>query len=256
MPLLIKVPHARFVEPYFGGGSVLFRKPYEGIAEFANDIDDQLTHFWKVLQDVRDFAQLERIVQAVPFSQREWRAAIGEGREFVGCRVAEAVRFFVRNRQSRQGLGKDFATPTKRLRKGMNENVSAWLSSVEGLPWFHNRLRRVEIRCQPALSLIDELDSPETLFYLDPPYMHESRATKTEYGRFEMTKADHKSLLLRLSKLRGKFLLSGYVTPLYMNAADKFKWHFASWKIVNQASSAKTKEKKVEGLWANYPIAL
>lgn len=256
VPLLEMVPHTRFVDAYFGGGSVLHAKSCEGIAEFANDIDWQLTNFWKVLQDERDFTKFQRIVEAIPVSVKEWQAACGEGYDFVEARIAEAVRFFVRKRQSRQGLERDYCTPTSRLRRGMNENVSAWLSAVEHLPWFHRRMIRVEVRQQPALTLIDELDSPETLFYLDPPYMHETRSTKTEYGRYEMTKADHKALLIRLSKLEGKFLLSGYDSKLYANAMAAFKWHCVRHEIVNQASSGKTKEKKVECLWANYPIAL
>jgi len=53
-------PHIHYVEPYFGGGAVLFRKdPYdkrhvvksvnEGCSEVVNDINDKLCNFWEVI---------------------------------------------------------------------------------------------------------------------------------------------------------------------------------------------------------------
>lgn len=244
-------PHTRYVETHFGSGAVMFSGDGEGVAEYANDLDRELTNFWRVLQCPELFAMFKRKIEATPFSQFEFGCGHGCVKEFFHTPVEIARNFFVSNRQSRQALGRDFATPTSRLRRGMNEQVSAWLSAVEGLPEFHARLKRVEIRCQDAVKLIKELDSPETLFYCDPPYLHETRSTTGEYEH-EMTEKQHADLLTALCCIEGNFVLSGYRSALYDKAAAIDGWKRVDFDLPNQASSAKTKERKTECLWMNY----
>ena len=124
--------HLHYVEPFFGGGAVLLAKPYEGISEVVNDKHQELTNFWRVLQQESLFVQFQRIVECIPFSEIEWEDA---GRDVGGSAVERAVRFFVRCRQSRVGQMQDFATLSRtRTRRGRNEQVSAWMSAVDGLP--------------------------------------------------------------------------------------------------------------------------
>lgn len=238
--------HTRYCEPFFGGGAVLLQKPCESVAEFANDLNRELTNFWRVLRDQPQYGKFQQLVECTPLSQIEFDTAAESD-----CPIESAVSFFVRNRQSRQALGRDFVTPTSRLRRGMNEQVSAWLSAVDGLPEFHARLRRVEIRNQPAVDFIRELDSPETCFYCDPPYLHDTRSSVGEY-QHEMSYADHKELLCVLSSVKGKFLLSGYRSELYNVAESELGWRRIDFEIPNQASGKKKKEIKTECVWVNY----
>lgn len=248
---LMDVDHTRFVDAYCGGLSVLLYKPCEGISEFANDTNLELSNFWEVLASTTHFPEFQRRVEATPFSSVAFeRAAIKNEGDAVG----RAVNFFVRCRQSRQGLLRDFATPTGRERRGMNEQVSSWLSSIEGLEDVHCRLKRVEVRCQSALSLIDELDSESTLFYLDPPYLHSTRSTTKEYREHEMTESDHVALLTRLVSIKGKFVLSGYRSLLYDSAEKAAGWSSHEFRLPNNASSSKTKEVKTEVAWTNFRL--
>lgn len=242
--------HTRYCEPYFGGGAVLFEKPCEGVSEFVNDINEELTNFWDAIKHPEWFAEFVRIIECTPLSSVEFQRSVGEPGP------SSAAEFFIRYRQSRQGLGKDFCTPTSRTRRGMNENVSAWLSAVECLPEAHERLRRVEIRCQEATSFIRELDSPETLTYADPPYLHETRSKgcRDSYEH-EMTEEQHKALLFELAQCKGKFILSGYPSELY----ERWRASMGFWRvdieIDNKASSSKKKAKKTECLWMNFEPA-
>lgn len=239
--------HTRYCEPYFGGGSVLLAGDGVGVSEFVNDLDGNLMNFWRVLRDTPD--RLLHRLWATPLSQ----AAFDLSNEDMGHddAVRRATAFFIRNRQSRQGLSKDYATPTSRTRRGMNENVSAWLSSIDGLMEFHDRLQRVEIWNRPAVDFIKRLDSPSTLFYCDCPYLHETRSTVGEY-RHEMSVEDHRDLLRLLSAIKGKFLLSGYDSELYEHFMRDFSWTRHEFKIDNKASSSKTKEERIECVWSNF----
>jgi len=241
--------HTRYCEPFFGGGAVLLAGDGEGVAEYANDLDRELTNFWSALANEPWFTVFQRRASMTPFSEIEFDAA-KEVHCNGGIDPYAAAAFFVRNRQSRQGLERDFATPTSRLRRGMNEQVSAWLSAVEGLPEFHARLKRVEIRCQDAKDFIKELDSEETCFYCDPPYLHETRAGGREYGKCEMGDESHHNLLCCLKLVKGKVLLSGYRSAMYDDHLKK--WRRVDFEIPNQASSKREKEIKTECVWMNY----
>lgn len=242
--------HTTYVEPYFGGGRVLFKKNPNGVNEIINDIYGELTNFWRTLQQEQTFAEFRRIVEAVPFSQQEFRDAmrtLGQGND-----VERAVRFFIVARMSRSGNMKGFTPISKtRGRRGMNEQVSAWLTTIDGLPDIHQRLQRVLILNEDALSVIRKHDSPETWFYLDPPYLHDTRTASNNYEH-EMTEFQHEQLLQTLSRISGKFALSGYRSNLYDEAAKNWGWKLTVFPSTVHSGGGKTKRKKDECLWTNY----
>jgi DNA adenine methylase len=256
-------PHLNYVEPYAGGLAVLFaRDPdderlwwpgHKGVSEVVNDLNRDLTNFWRVLQDADLFEKFRRRVEATPFSGHDYIAAEVMAEVPPKDEWLRAWGFFVRNRQSLAGRMSGFTGITKtRTRARMNNEVSAWLSAVDGLPVVHARLRRVLVLPpQTALRVIDKFDVPETFFYLDPPYLHETRVTTGEYAH-EMTEADHRALLERLCPLKGKFILSGYWSTLYGEYEGLMGWERHEIKVPNQASGAKKKEKKTECLWMNF----
>lgn len=244
--------HKHYVEPYFGGGAVLFRKPCEGVSEVVNDLNKDLTNFWSMLWRAECFCKLTRLCEATPFDESAWTRA-SEILDTSDDPVLRAWAFFVKFRQSRQGLGKCFATVTRnRTRRGMNEQVSSWLSAIEGLPECHARLKRVLILNHRAIDVIKEQDGPNTLFYLDPPYLQETRTAKWSFGDYEMSHDDHGELLSRLTQIKGKFLLSGYHSQLYEYWAIRSGWSCEEIKIPNNASSSKEKRIMTECVWRNF----
>jgi DNA adenine methylase len=127
-------PHLQYVEPFAGGLAVLLAHSGVDRAEVVNDLNGNVTNFWRVLQDVAAFEQFYRIVEAVPFSEPEWREATARLAVETDP-VQRAKAFFIACRQSLAGRMKGFATLTAtRTRRGMNEQVSAWLTAV-GLSW-------------------------------------------------------------------------------------------------------------------------
>jgi DNA adenine methylase len=134
----------------------------------------------------------------------------------------------------------------------MNAEASAWLSAVEGLPAVHERLKRVLILNRPAIAVITGQDGPTTLFYCDPPYLHETRVTTDEYGEYEMTPEQHLELLATLDSISGKFMLSGYHSAIYDEWARAAGYTCHEFHIANSASHQATKPVKIECIWVNY----
>ncbi len=240
-------PHTHYVEPFAGGLSVLLCKDPEGVSEVVNDLNGRLSNFWRVLQHEDDFGRFQRILEAVPFSEVEWSDA---ARESDGDRVQDAVKFFILCRQSLAGRMDCFAPLSrKRTRRGMNEQASAWLNAVEGLKDVHSRLRRVSILNRDALDVIRQQDGPETLFYLDPPYLQATRASEDVYEH-EMTETQHAELLEVVCECEGGVMLSGYPSELYDRLLTDWERH--EFAVPNQAAGGKQKRQMTEVVWCNF----
>lgn len=256
-------PHLHYVEPYAGGLAVLLERDpaaealfwgkecyHKGVSEVVNDIHRELTNFWRVLQREDTFDIFFREVQATPFSQIEWEEAGARMVPVSDPDPAAAAAFFVRCRQSRAGGFRAFGTLSRRrTRRQMSEQASAWWNCVDGLPAVAARLRRVVILNQPAVDVIRQQDGEATLYYLDPPYVHETRAATSAY-QHEMTEDDHRELLATIRGCRGKVILSGYPNRLYdQELAD---WRRDDIQIDNKAAGGGKKQRMIESLWMNF----
>jgi DNA adenine methylase len=100
-----------------------------------------------------------------------------------------------------------------------------------------------------ALVVIRREDTQNTLFYLDPPYLHDTRVTTADYAH-EMTTDQHRELLATIKECKGKVMLSGYPNDLYER--ELAGWKHEDTIIDNKASSVKEKPKKTERIWMNF----
>jgi len=256
-------------EHYCGGASVALHfapDRYEGKVEVVNDLNGLVSNFWQVLSHERGAELMKREVDLFPFSEElfddacefldrpDWRSFGGGGflSPATSPEVAAALAFLVVNRMSRQGNGKDFATlSTGRTRGGMCEQVSAFLSMVEGLPEVAQRVRRWFVFNRPAIDCARRADSARTVHYFDPPYHPSTRSSLGEYGDFEMSDEDHQELLAAINKLEGCWYLSGYNCDLYEEWRESGDYLRLEYAIPNAASSQATKPVMVECLWTN-----
>jgi DNA adenine methylase len=242
--------HVHYVEPFAGGLAVLLAKEPNGVSEVVNELHGGLTNFWRMLQDAGAFERFARIVAAVPFSEAEWNDA-GDRLNDPDA-VRRAVAFFVYARQSLAGRMGAFAPLSRsRTRRGMNEQASAWLNAIEGLPAVHARLKRGAIvGPKPAVKVVREQDGPGTLFYCDPPYLHSTRTAPDTYGPYEMSERQHRELLDNLRHINGKAMLSGYRSGLYDTMLADWTQH--DFDLPNNAASGARKRRMMECLWCNW----
>jgi DNA adenine methylase len=246
-----------YFEGFFGGGSVLLRHNPEGKSEVVCDLNANLTTFWRVLQDESLFKAFHRRVVNTPFSEVEFAKAQEDLKIGFDDTIDLAWAFFVVARQSMSGRNDAF-TPvsTNRLRRGMNEQVSAYYTAVDGLPQVAERMRRVLVLNGPAVKQIKKYDKPGVLMYLDPPYLAvDSDGTKIRQSvdvyEHEMTLEQHEDLLETLVELENaRVLLSGYKSKLYDKHLEG--WNTKVFQIDNKASKKSTKDVKEEIVWMNF----
>ncbi len=243
---LIPADATHFCDVFGGSAAVLLNVgPYP--VESYNDVDSELVNFFRMLRDHGD--DLIRVISLTPFSREELMQACEPAHNL--SPLERARRFYVRARQTRTGLAQKSSTGrwahcVLTSRSGMSGAVSRWLGSVEGLPEIVNRLQRVQIENAPATEVIQRYDTEETVFYLDPPYVHSSRGDTSAYG-FEMRDGDHEELARVLRCIRGRAVLSGYRTDLY----DEL---YAEWRRVDAPEKICHSVRKLrqESVWLNF----
>lgn len=246
LPLLPKCHH--YCEPFAGSGAVLLNRPPSPI-ETYNDLDGEVCNFFRVLRDQTD--ELLKVIAFTPFSREEFAIACELDDKLSA--LERARRFYVRARQVRTGLAQTaslgrWANCIDTSRAGMSGVVSRWLRGVEQLPEIGERLLRVQIENRPAVDVIRLYDSHETLFYCDPPYIHETRGDSKAYG-YEMTDSQHYELADALNSAKGMVALSNYDCELMNRLYPAKRWQ----KIVAPArTNHSTKDIRTEVLWVNY----
>jgi DNA adenine methylase len=131
----------------------------------------------------------------------------------------------------------------------MNEQASAWLSAIDGLPQVHDRLKRVAILNRDAIDVVRGHDDAGTLFYIDPPYLAETRSAPSVYAH-EMTAGQHLELLATLKSCAGMVILSGYPSELYTR--ELAGWPRIEIDRANSAAGGASKRRMTEVLWTNF----
>lgn len=210
--------HRVYVEPYGGAASVLMGKP-RAKAEIYNDLDGVVVNVFRVLRDPAQAAALERLLRLTPFSREEFNYCYEYADDNNCDPVEQARRTIVR---SFMGYGAGSATRVDRT--GFRSRQTDphyhlpshdWATYHDAIRSFTDRLQGVVIESRPAAWVMQHFDGPETLHYVDPPYVREVRGTPRMDYRHEMSDDDHRDLAAVLHGLQGKVVLSGYPSDLY-----------------------------------------
>ena len=238
--LIEKFPdHRNFVDAFCGAGSILFKKP-ESYNEIINDIDNNVVNLMLVLRD--EYAAFNHLVKYTPYSRyiyslsKQYKPINGVLDEYA------ALQFLIR---SAQGIGDSTHCLTgfkTSIKKG-GPIIGLWRNIYQDLEKYHQRLRNCVIENLHFRDVLKKYDSEETFFFLDPPYLHETRSS----GKYkhEMTADDHRELLSIITKLKGKVMLCGYANTLYNEA-------LADWCVQVRATNSNGGGKRMEKIWMNY----
>jgi DNA adenine methylase len=237
--------HDCYVEAYGGGGAVLLNKPRSWL-EVYNDKDNQVVNFFEVLRERPD--ELIWAIHWTPFSKTEWGLATETTDD--PDRIEMARRFYIRAWQNIAGPTAQWNSGWRRQKvltrqDGQRRMKPAALSFMETdhLYQVANRFRGVQIECDTALAILKRYDSPETLFYLDPPYPSSTRGRWAGHAYLhEMSDDDHRQLARAAHNLAGFVLVSGYQCELY----DEL---YADWHRRDQQARVNGRGSATESLW-------
>lgn len=232
--------HRVYVEPFGGAASVLIRKE-RSYSEVYNDLDDEVVNLFRVLRSERAGELIESL-RLTPFAETEFFGAYEcDGDEMERARLTVIKSFM--------GFGSNAVHRKSGFRSNSNRSGTTpardWLNYPDALKGLVERLRGVVVMNRDARAVMRCHDSPETLHYVDPPYVFETRADMGHDYAHEMSDADHADLLGFLSELKGKVMLSGYPSAVYDAA-------LAGWRRIERAALADGAAKRTEVLWLNW----
>ncbi len=188
--------HTTYCEPFAGAAWVLFTKPPSKV-EIINDINRDLVTMYRCIKHHK----------AALFDELAWLASSRDEFErfmatppHVLTDIQRAARFYYINRTAfgAKPCDQHYAlcvTSAGRFNPQRAEQDFTRASE---------RLRRVQIENRPYAQVIANVDRPETLFYLDPPYW----GCENDYGKGLFSRDDFAALAEQLAGIKGKFILS------------------------------------------------
>ena len=191
--IISKLPvHTTYVEPFCGGCAVFFRKERSKV-EILNDRDNRLITLLRVMRYHPD--ELLKELECLSHARQEFNDA----REFLGWTdIQKAARclllikscFGARMRGPTFGYGL-----TGKAKFNQTDTLNIITAARE-------RLDGVTIENLDFADVLARYDSPDTLFYCDPPYID------TEQYACEFTMADHARLRDALMRAKGRAIIS------------------------------------------------
>lgn len=238
-------PHRIYTEAFGGAAGVLLQKP-RSHGEVYNDLDDNVVAFFRCLQSPALRDQLVQAVTLTPYARAEFDLAWEPTDDLVERARRTAIR-------AQMGFGSAGATKgstglrTDTMRRWSTAQMD-WAAYPPVLLDVAERFQQVLIENRPAVDVLRAHDGPETLHFVDPPYVHSTRVLRAQGGyRHEMTDEDHADLLRELRELRGMVVLTGYASDLY--AGELPGW--ISYHTQARISSGRGTGMRTEVAWIN-----
>ncbi|WP_038343018.1 DNA adenine methylase [Acinetobacter sp. A47] len=218
--------HTTYVEVFGGAGWVLFKKTPSPV-EVINDINDDLINLYRVLKFhfeafLDEFEYL--LMSRTTFNDFKKMDTNG----LTDLQRAARFYFILRAAFACQIDGSFAYSKDRSSRLKLGEELRTHLKSI------HERLHKVTIENANYDYVIRRLDSPETLFYIDPPYW----GCENDYGKQIWSKQDFYALKEQLDNIKGKFIVSLNDTPEVRDLFKDYKFQYKKirWSVNNKAA--------------------
>lgn len=222
------------------------------MCEVYNDLDSEIVNVFRVMQNPSRRKRLLELLHYTPYSREEFELAWQPT-----CDPVESARRVII--RAMMGFGSAGATKgstgfrsNARTKNRYTNEVGDWLTYKDALPAIIDRLRLVNLENRPALDVIHTNDADDTLFYVDPPYLRDTRVMRGTYYHHEMSNADHIELLTQLNMLSGMVVLNGYPSAIYERALATGWTRFEK---QSRAAAHRGSSMRTEVLWLNRPCA-
>lgn len=245
--LLDKFPKGNFhfIDLMCGAANVALNVNYPLIT--INDINDDVINLFQTLRNNEE--ELIRAIYFTPFSRQELMNILNQ-KVPAATNVEKARQYFVKcligygangSQNNHKGIGFEYKINTSKFYK-----VDGWNSKLNKLHNIVERLRRMQIENIDALELFDKVNHPNSIIYIDPPYVLSTRKSKKRY-KHEVTDDFHFKLAEKIRMAKCYVIVSGYDSPLY---SELFRdMHLC----IGKPNKSNTGNNLVtEFLWTNY----
>lgn len=234
--------HQIYIEPYFGSGAVFFNKSMSNNS-ILNDLDGNVVNLFRTIRNKPN--ELAMAIKFTPYSREEYKNIELN----VGDDIERARSFLVRSNMAR-GATQSYKPGWRNagLKESLTKSqrvVREWNKLPDSIVEASIKLKNAEIENINAIKLIEKYNNENCLFYIDPPYLLDTRSGK--YYGHELTDLEHIELLESIKDHKAKIIVSGYDSDLYNEYLD-------GWSKINVMAMNENKDKKVECLWINYKI--
>ena len=247
--LVSKLPcHVLSCEPFCGAGHLLFAKEPSPV-EILNDVDHHLIGFFRVIQHPETRQMLIEKLNYMPYSRSLWNRIRSQWKagDIPQDEIERAAWWYYLNRTTFSGDQKGGGFAVLSI-TGRNPCTS-FRNTIKTLDDVAERLRGVIIENLPYAECFRRYDSPETLFYCDPPYLN----TEHYYGKNSFSQDDHCKLAKLLNEAKAKVMVSHYQNGLYDELYREWnKATYQSFKGSHKAEPGTEKPVTVECLWTNF----
>ncbi len=189
--LLIPSNISSYIEPFGGGGWVLFYYHRWADLEVYNDLDNRLVNLFRVVK--YHPCELAREMCYLFHSREQFLSLIQNPGE---TDIQKAARFMFVLSRSFGGRGKHFGVSYE----GSIKSAGGLIERVDKIS---KRLDKVIIENLSAMDLIPQYDTENAFFYFDPPY-----SSGAGYEVVSAAKFEHERLRDTLKNIKGRFLLS------------------------------------------------
>lgn len=235
-------PHRVYVECFGGAGSVLLNKPPVE-CEVYNDLNGDLVNVFGTMR--ANPSGLIRALKRTAYAEDEMRLAY----ERIDDPLEQARRTLVRAHYVFHPTQLFSEYGHFRVYRGGYKNATTSFNNfVRSLPIFIRRVKNISISNTAAIKIMEKMDGVDTLHYVDPPYVAETRKSSGTY-QFEMLENQmHVELLSCIMGLRGAVVLSGYGNELYDSMLSDWRRIVIPVRVFNTAGGISTAE---EVLWIN-----
>ena len=151
--------HTIYVEPFIGAGSVFLRKP-PSEKEVINDLDKDIANMW------RDMKKVGELAKTFTF-----HGSVKEFKKQLTNNTRDPAKRLYRNLYlSKFSFGGGRKTPISKegYKERNKQDVGVHLKT--NADKYKDRLKKVTIKRKDWKSIVQQYDSAQTFFYLDPPY--------------------------------------------------------------------------------------
>lgn len=215
--ILPHLPHSECYVEVFGGSAAVMLSKRPTKLDVYNDRYAGVVAFYQCMRCPAKMAKLMDWLQNTVHAREEWLIC-RETWENCDDPVERAARWYYMTAYSFGAQGRHFGSDAR----APNSVSGKIFGNMDRFPAIHSRFKRVLVENQDCIDCITKFDTPDTVFYLDPPYI----ATSGGMYKHEMSHEAHRRLIDKIFDSEGTFVVSGYSNPVYENQDwdDRIEW--------------------------------